>query len=71
MSQEKYAELPLIPATPVSSNGPQQQSFKETAENTAVPIKAFLLILMPPILTASYSFIYQIQFCNFNVCTTI
>ncbi len=43
MSQEKYTELPLIPATPVSNSGPQQQSFRETAENTAVPIDAFLL----------------------------
>lgn len=43
MSQEKYTELPLIPATPVNSSGPQQQSFRETAENTAVPIDAFLL----------------------------
>ena len=46
MSQEKYTELPLIPTTPVNSNGPQQQSFRETAENTAAPIEAFLFNLV-------------------------
>lgn len=46
MSQEKYIELPLIPATPVNRSGPQQQSFRETAENIAVPNDAFLSNLM-------------------------